>query len=101
MTDAGTSVAFVTHLYELAHRFEQRDGATTLFVRADRGSDGRRSFRLSEGGPLPTSYGEDVYHEVFTTGRDSPGRPLTRSSGGSEITASEAQLVFPPSTPEW
>jgi hypothetical protein len=36
-----------------------------LFLRAERGSDGARPFKLSEGEPLPTSYGEDSYRKVF------------------------------------
>jgi len=38
---------------------------TALFLRAGRRSDGRRTFRLLEGEPLPTSYGEDLYRRIF------------------------------------
>jgi hypothetical protein len=60
-------VFFVTHMYDLAHGFhsQQLDGA--LFLRAERQHDGRRTFRLSEGEPLPTSYGEDSYRRIFGT----------------------------------
>jgi len=58
-------VLYVTHLYELARSLyeERRDDA--LFLRAERGSDGERPYRLHEGKPLPTSYGADSYRRVF------------------------------------
>lgn len=65
LTDMGNSVVFVTHLYTLATGFEAHHADTTLFLRADRDREGRRSFRLKEAGPLPTSYGEDLYRRTF------------------------------------
>jgi DNA mismatch repair ATPase MutS len=65
MTDTGNTVVFVTHLYEFARRFYRDHAETTLFLRADRGADGRRPFRIVEGAPLPTSYGEDLYRRSF------------------------------------
>jgi len=55
----------VTHLYDLAGGFyrEQRDDV--LFLRAERRDDGRRTFRLLEGEPLPTSHGGDVFRRIF------------------------------------
>jgi DNA mismatch repair ATPase MutS len=76
LTDRGASVVFVTHLYELAHRFEQHHRDTTLFLRADRDGDGRRSFQLTEAGPLPTSYGQDVYQQVFAA---APAASISRT----------------------
>jgi len=67
LTDTGNTVVFVTHLYELAHRFHRHHADSTLFLRADRGNDGQRSFRITEGAPLPTSYGEDLYRETFAS----------------------------------
>ena len=64
-------VFFVTHLYDFAHSFYEKHMENALFLRADRQPDGRRTFRLSEGEPLQTSYGEDVYHRVFAPGDDS------------------------------
>ena len=52
-------VVFVTHMFDLAHGFHERALDQALFLRAERGSHGARPFRLSEGEPLPTSYGED------------------------------------------
>jgi hypothetical protein len=36
-----------------------------LFLRAQREWDGRRTFKLLEGEPLPTSYGGDSYRRIF------------------------------------
>jgi hypothetical protein len=58
---------FVTHLYELPHGFYEKKTANAIFLRAERQSDGKRTFRLIEGGPLQTSYGEDLYQRVFGT----------------------------------
>jgi DNA mismatch repair ATPase MutS len=65
MNHAGIGVGYVTHLYELSHRLyvHHRDG--TLFLRAERDPDGRRPYRIIEAEPLSTSYGEDVYRQIF------------------------------------
>lgn len=64
-------VFFVTHLYDFAHGFYDQNMENALFLRAERQPDGSRTFRLSEGEPLQTSYGEDVYHRVFASGDES------------------------------
>ena len=58
-------VLFVTHMFDLADGFYEQGLDTALFLRAERGSDGARPFRLSKGKPLPTSYGEDSYRKIF------------------------------------
>jgi hypothetical protein len=65
LLDSGVVVFFVTHLFDLADGFYQQELATALFLRAERQPDGRRTFRLVKGAPLPTSYGEDSYRRVF------------------------------------
>jgi len=60
-------VFFVTHLYEFAHGFYDNKMENAMFLRADRQTDGRRTFKIIEGEPLQTSYGEDVYHRIFET----------------------------------
>lgn len=79
LLDTGVKVFFVTHMFDLAQGFHAQaiDGA--LFLRAEREPDGRRTFRLIEGEPLPTSFGEDVYRRIF--GPPS-GRPETGSADG-------------------
>jgi MutS domain V len=59
-------VFFVTHMYDLAHGFHEQRLENALFLRAERRPDGTRTFRVSEGEPLPTSYGEDSYRRIFS-----------------------------------
>jgi len=74
LIDTGTKVLFVTHMYDLAHGLHSDQRERGLFLRAERQADGRRTFRLAEAEPLPTSYGPDVFARVFATDRDrSPG----------------------------
>lgn len=58
-------IFFVTHLYEFAHDLYVRKMANAAFLRAERQSDGERTFKLIEGAPLQTSYGEDLYNKIF------------------------------------
>jgi len=68
LTEAGIRIIFVTHMYDLAGRYHAEHRPGVLFLRAERRPDGHRTFRLLPGEPLPTSYGEDVYQEVFGPG---------------------------------
>ena len=61
----GIKVFYVTHLFALAEGFQSMRLDSALFLRAERLSNGRRTFRLLEGEPLPTSYGEDLYRRIF------------------------------------
>jgi hypothetical protein len=63
-------VFYVTHLYDFARGFFERAADGALFLRAERNPDGTRPFRLVEGKPLETSYGEDLYREVFADETD-------------------------------
>jgi hypothetical protein len=38
-----------------------------IFLRAERQADGARTFKLIEGEPLQTSFGEDLYNRIFET----------------------------------
>ena len=58
-------IFFVTHLYDFARGFFESKLPAAMFLRAQRKADGRRTFRVVEGEPLETSYGEDLYREVF------------------------------------
>lgn len=69
LLEAGVNVLFVTHMFDLASSFHREGSDSALFLRAERGSDGARPFKISEGEPLPTSYGEDSYRKIF-------GRPI-------------------------
>ncbi|HXF97607.1 MAG TPA: hypothetical protein VNJ46_03225 [Gaiellaceae bacterium] len=91
MLEKQIRVFFVTHMYELAHGFHAQGLESALFLRAERRPDGRRTFKLLEGEPLPTSYGPDSFRRIFGAGADAgaasvgrrsrPGRLRHRSSG--------------------
>ncbi|MGB8113378.1 MAG: hypothetical protein WCF22_06375, partial [Candidatus Sulfotelmatobacter sp.] len=74
-----TKIFFVTHLYEFASRYYDEKSNGALFLRAERKEDGTRTFKLVEGQPLETSYGTDLYREVFEIERQPPN--VTSSSG--------------------
>jgi DNA mismatch repair ATPase MutS len=65
LSDRGVKVVCVTHLYELAKGLRERSTGTILFLRAERQGDGARTFKLVEGEPLRTSFGEDLYESIF------------------------------------
>lgn len=70
LLETGIKVLYVTHLFDLAQGFYLAKMDSALFLRAERLPDGRRTFRLVEGEPLPTSYGEDLYRRIFGTVAD-------------------------------
>ncbi len=65
LLEQGVKVYFVTHMFDLADGFYRHASDGGLFLRAERGADGARPFKLTPGRPLPTSYGEDSYKKVF------------------------------------
>lgn len=65
LVEKGIKIFFVTHLYEFARSFYDKKMKTTIFLQAEREADGRRTFKLIEGEPLQTSYGEDLYKKIF------------------------------------
>jgi hypothetical protein len=64
LVEQQVKVLFVTHQYTLAKTLFDRGGDTALFLRAERASDGQRTFKLHVGEPLPTSFGEDIYRRI-------------------------------------
>lgn len=62
-------ILYVTHLYEFAHAFFDEKREDCIFLRAERKPDGTRTFRIVEGEPLETSYGEDLYRQIFDAGQ--------------------------------
>lgn len=64
LREAHIRVVVVTHMYDLAHHYEQ-DPRPALFLRADPLPDGTRDHLLRVGGPLRTSHAADVYRSVF------------------------------------
>lgn len=67
LLEQGIKVFFVTHLYEFASNFYDKKMENAMFLRAERQAGGRRTFKLIEREPLPTSYGPDLYQRVFGT----------------------------------
>jgi len=63
---AGVRVRFVTHMYDFARAIADGEPGAE-FLRAPRDPDGRRSYLLEPGPPLPTSFGVDLYDRVFGT----------------------------------
>jgi DNA mismatch repair ATPase MutS len=72
-------VIFVTHMFDLANGYFTQRLPHALFVRAERGAEGARPFRLTEGEPLPTSYGEDSYRKIFGPSHATTGAAHTDS----------------------
>lgn len=64
LLDADIRVCFVSHHFDFADSFYRQLGASSLFLRAPRDEDGHRSFKLEVAGPLPTSFGEDIYRRL-------------------------------------
>jgi hypothetical protein len=65
LVDSGVKVFLVTHFFDLANGFYAEGLENALFLRAEREPDGRRTFRLREGGPQPTGHAADLYRQVF------------------------------------
>jgi DNA mismatch repair ATPase MutS len=80
LLEAGVKVMFVTHMFDLANSFHQQGLETALFLRAERGADGARPFKIAEGEPRPTSYGEDSYRKIF--GKEIKGTPAPMAGSG-------------------
>ena len=76
LLDKRVKVFFVTHMYELARGFYEGNTYASMFLRAGRREDGTRTFKISEGEPLQTSHGRDLYERVFAA----EGRELARSA---------------------
>jgi DNA mismatch repair ATPase MutS len=81
LLEHGAKIFFVTHLHPLARGFYDRQRDTALFLRAERETDGSRPFKLVQGKPLQTSYGEDLYRQVFDANDGAlAGKDSTQSS---------------------
>ena len=80
LLESGVKLSFVTHLYELARRLQDRKMPNAIFLRAERLPDGTRTFHLIEADPLQTSYGQDVYEAEFGLERAKPIQPQPLSA---------------------
>lgn len=68
LSERRVKVIFVSHSYQFAHELYEGRTDGTLFLRAERKTDGTRTYKLTEGEPLDTSYGVDLYHRIFVGG---------------------------------
>ncbi|MGV2184005.1 MutS-related protein [Rhizobium rhizogenes] len=67
LLDDRARMFFVTHMFGFANGFAEEARPGVAFLRAERRSDGTRSFKLIEAEPLRTSFGEDLYKDIFAT----------------------------------
>ena len=58
-------VLFVSHLYEFSISYYERMRKETLFLRAERKTDGTHTYRITEGNPIETSHSEHLFHKIF------------------------------------
>ncbi|MCW3658158.1 DNA mismatch repair protein MutS [Burkholderia cenocepacia] len=65
LLDKHVRVLFVTHMYTFSSSLYDSRCLRATFLRAERTGQGRRTYRLIEGEPLDTSFGEDLYRSVF------------------------------------
>jgi DNA mismatch repair ATPase MutS len=65
LLETRVKIFFVTHIYEFAHGLWENKMDNAAFLRAERQSDGQRTFKLPPGEPLETSFGADLYQEIF------------------------------------
>ncbi len=88
LLEADIQVAFVTHQFDLADGFHKSHADSALFLRAEPGLGGQRTYRLVEGPPLATSFGEDLYYRIggwldeTPSEAPPPGREVLRSPVG-------------------
>ena len=65
LIEAGARIVFVTHMYALAELLAEQGGSFVQFLRPERADDGTRSFRILPGKALSTSFGRDLYRQIF------------------------------------
>lgn len=68
LAEKGGHIVYVTHMHALAEAFEETAAVPTCFLLAERDESGGRSFRILPGKARATSYGRDLYQEVFGDG---------------------------------
>jgi DNA mismatch repair ATPase MutS len=66
LSERQVKVIFVSHLYQFVQELYEGRTDGILFLRAERKPDGTRTYKLSEGKPLDTSYGVDLYNRIFS-----------------------------------
>jgi hypothetical protein len=64
LADSGVIVWFVTHNHQFAADLHRAAGPDIRFLRAERGGDAGRSFRVTDSPPEATSHGMDLYRRI-------------------------------------
>lgn len=65
LLDLKMNVISVTHLFRFANGIYKNQSVNSLFLRAERKGDGKRTYKMVEGPPLRSSFGEDLYQKIF------------------------------------
>ncbi len=78
LTENNIEVFYVTHLYEFAKYYFEKNQNNTMFLRAERKEDGKRTYRILEGEPLPTSFAKDLYKSIFGDSFYKDSRQVTK-----------------------
>jgi DNA mismatch repair ATPase MutS len=82
LLDARIKVFFVSHRFDFAEHFHREHTRSTLFLRAERQTDGHRTYKLAVKEPLPTSYGEDLYYQLGSwLSEDKPAQHRQAANG--------------------
>jgi len=82
LADSGVRVVMVTHMFDLANTLHRDRGDNTVFLEAERGTHGVRTFKLRPGLPSQTSHAIDLFDRIVADPRD-PDAPNTPETGGS------------------
>lgn len=91
LVERRVKVFFVTHLYALARGFYDQGRADAISLVAERLADGERTFRMVEGEPTQTSYGQDLYHSVFSNPEsDAPETAPQAGANGQDVRSARA-----------
>ncbi len=69
LEESGIRVFFVTFLFDFAQEVYEEKKYDSLFLRAERQPNGERTFKIVEGEPLSTGFGEDLYKRIFGSPR--------------------------------
>jgi hypothetical protein len=82
LLDEHVKIWFVTHVSLFARRVCGERAHDDVLFRVERRPDGTRPFKLIEGEPLQTSYGEDPYSAIFGSRYASqPGQNSNKARG--------------------
>jgi DNA mismatch repair ATPase MutS len=71
LLEKGIRVFYVTHMFEFPRSFFASKTPDAIFLRAERAPNGNRTFKLVESEPLDTSFGEDLYRQIFAASEES------------------------------